>query len=229
MVLEALVEPEKSLTLEARRESAEGRVPEAASGFSVSGVAEVLCYLYEQLGDPDRVLDVISRVPAFYELALQRAQALERKGLSDAALLVYSEYVGALEQRPVGMAEPFDSDRRSLDWARYGKARLLAGDGRLRAARDELARLYADSPSFPDSHGLRGTLERPRSRAGRQAIPEEVRHAVWRRDEGRCAQCGSQENLEFDHVIPVSRGGANTERNLQLLCEACNRSKAATV
>ena len=60
----------------------------------------------------------------------------------------------------------------------------------------------------------------------REIIPEDVRIFVWRRDEGRCVQCGSNERLEFDHVIPLSRGGSSTERNLQLLCEFCNRSKS---
>jgi hypothetical protein len=60
----------------------------------------------------------------------------------------------------------------------------------------------------------------------REAIPETVRHEVWRRDQAKCAVCGSQERLEFDHIIPVSRGGANTARNIQLLCEACNRKKS---
>jgi hypothetical protein len=73
---------------------------------------------------------------------------------------------------------------------------------------------------------------RPKARAGRTsraAIPEKVRHAVWRRDGGNCVECGTNENLEFDHIIPVSRGGANTERNLQLLCAQCNGRKAAHV
>jgi len=59
----------------------------------------------------------------------------------------------------------------------------------------------------------------------RQPIPDEVKMLVWQRDGGRCVKCGSQENLEFDHIIPVSKGGSNTARNLQLLCERCNRSK----
>jgi hypothetical protein len=63
----------------------------------------------------------------------------------------------------------------------------------------------------------------------RQSIPREVKVAVWQRDKGRCVQCGSNESLEFDHVIAHSKGGANTERNLQLLCESCNREKGASL
>lgn len=63
----------------------------------------------------------------------------------------------------------------------------------------------------------------------RKPIPEGVRHSVWRRDQGRCVQCDSQEKLELDHIIPLSRGGSNTERNLQLLCETCNRRKGALI
>lgn len=59
----------------------------------------------------------------------------------------------------------------------------------------------------------------------RERIPEEIRIAVWRRDGGKCARCGSREKLEYDHIVPVSRGGSNTVRNIELLCESCNRKK----
>ena len=60
-------------------------------------------------------------------------------------------------------------------------------------------------------------------------IPQSVKDAVWRRDEGKCAVCNSQKNLEFDHIIPFSLGGANTYRNVQLLCQNCNRTKSASI
>ena len=59
----------------------------------------------------------------------------------------------------------------------------------------------------------------------RERIPEHIRIAVWRRDGGKCARCGSREKLEYDHIVPVSKGGSNTERNIELLCERCNREK----
>lgn len=63
----------------------------------------------------------------------------------------------------------------------------------------------------------------------REGISDEVKVFVWNRDGGRCVACGSKERLEFDHVIPLALGGANTARNLQLLCETCNRAKGASI
>ncbi len=62
-----------------------------------------------------------------------------------------------------------------------------------------------------------------------RTITQEVKDKVWNRDGGKCVECGSNENLEFDHIIPHSKGGANTYRNIQLLCEPCNRSKSAKI
>lgn len=56
-------------------------------------------------------------------------------------------------------------------------------------------------------------------------ISSKVRLEVWRRDYGKCVECGSKERLEYDHIIPFSKGGSNTARNIQLLCEICNRKK----
>jgi HNH endonuclease len=70
-----------------------------------------------------------------------------------------------------------------------------------------------------------GREQRPR--AQRQPIPREVRRAVFERDGGQCVQCGSNFDLQYDHLIPVALGGASTLQNLQLLCGPCNREKGA--
>ena len=56
-------------------------------------------------------------------------------------------------------------------------------------------------------------------------IPQNIKTAVWQRDQGKCVQCNSRSYLEFDHIIPFSKGGANTIKNLQLLCRKCNLKK----
>lgn len=61
----------------------------------------------------------------------------------------------------------------------------------------------------------------------REPISEDVRREVFRRDGGCCASCGTDELLQFDHLIPVALGGASSPENLQLLCAPCNRDKGA--
>lgn len=73
---------------------------------------------------------------------------------------------------------------------------------------------------------LYGTTTEETKSFKRPNIPERVRIKVWRRDSGKCVKFGSRERLEYDHIIPISKGGSNTARNIELLCEKCNRSKS---
>jgi hypothetical protein len=77
--------------------------------------------------------------------------------------------------------------------------------------------------------------QRPRKAGKTRAIPAHVLRAVHRRDGERCShvedgvRCGSTQKLEFDHIVPVARGGASTLRNLRLVCRAHNRAAAEAV
>jgi hypothetical protein len=69
----------------------------------------------------------------------------------------------------------------------------------------------------------------PYEQTSREPIPAAVRTEVWRRDQGRCVECGSNQNLQYDHIIPVAKGGATSAQNLQLLCRQHNLEKHATI
>jgi 5-methylcytosine-specific restriction endonuclease McrA len=55
--------------------------------------------------------------------------------------------------------------------------------------------------------------------AGEPVIPQLLRDAVWERDEGQCAKCGTTEDIDVYCVVY----GMPSEKNTQLLCKACRR------
>lgn len=74
---------------------------------------------------------------------------------------------------------------------------------------------------FPDPPNGGGQFE---TIFEQRAIPVELRKQVRERDRV-CLACGYGEELVFDHIIPVSKGGKATPENLQLLCYDCNAIK----
>ena len=57
-------------------------------------------------------------------------------------------------------------------------------------------------------------------------IPASIREKIWNRDAGRCVICGSTVDIEYDHMIPFSRGGSHSVNNIRILCKKCNRSRS---
>jgi hypothetical protein len=64
----------------------------------------------------------------------------------------------------------------------------------------------------------------------RRLIPSVVKQEVWKRDQGKCVECGASDELHFDHVVPFSKGGSSmTAANVQLLCARHNLRKSAHI
>ena len=62
---------------------------------------------------------------------------------------------------------------------------------------------------------------------GSRHISDKIKRLVWDRDAGKCQDCGAVKNIEYDHIMPVSKGGGSNIENIQLLCRPCNRKKRA--
>ena len=63
-------------------------------------------------------------------------------------------------------------------------------------------------------------------------IPFEIKMRVVRRDNYTCQHCGKHlldNEVEFDHIIPISKGGSSEEHNIRLTCFDCNREKTNKV
>lgn len=123
------------------------------------------------------------------------------------------EYFSELAKR-----DPAGNRRRSRKWYALNRDQAQAKNGEWKRQNPEAVR----------SH-LRNSNARRRS----TKLAGSVSAAEWRdvlaRHSGRCAQCGSVERIEMDHIVPLSRGGAHSHDNVQPLCAPCNRRKWAHV
>jgi hypothetical protein len=69
----------------------------------------------------------------------------------------------------------------------------------------------------------------------RKALDFAIKYAAMRKSGGLCPYCGVQLEFEhehgtrvaFDHIIPISRGGADDLSNLIACCFSCNAAKHA--
>ena len=109
-----------------------------------------------------------------------------------------------------------DENFQPLEWSQWIALPVRDGDpsigtvrGAIRAPRVILLRSYDKVPLVTLSFGARG---------------------IWERDGGRCQYTGrllQPGEGDIDHIVPRSRGGANTWDNCVLSCKAVNRKKAA--
>lgn len=74
--------------------------------------------------------------------------------------------------------------------------------------------------------GRRPSVGRVKRR--RRVWSEEERKFILERDGWACVGCGARDQLEIDHVIPFSRGGACSVENAAVRCRSCNARKGAS-
>jgi 5-methylcytosine-specific restriction endonuclease McrA len=78
-----------------------------------------------------------------------------------------------------------------------------------------------------------GSQPRRNRSANPRHIPLAIKCAVWKRDGAQCSfvrgggrRCSAKIGIEFDHIIPVAKGGVATLDNIRLLCRAHNQHAA---
>lgn len=138
-----------------------------------------------------------------------------------------------------------ENDRAT--WPRSGarQGRMLRGDYRCKRGHrwqcsylitewltpDQVERklrtsVIQDSPQVsPASSVSPVSIRAPRGSGNSRTIPQAVKIAVAFRDKAQCVYCGSIERLQYDHIIPWSKGGDSSIDNIQLLCGSHNASK----
>ena len=107
-----------------------------------------------------------------------------------------------------------DIGAETLKAKKFGKRRAEAMTTAVSDEETEDAKTCDASTPAPE---LRRPSNNPRY------VSKDIKSLVWQRDRGVCRGCGTRRGLQFDHIVPVARGGRTTPDNLRLLCFACNQ------
>ena len=131
------------------------------------------------------------------------------------------EQVAAYQKTDKGKAVTARAQRRYIDTSqgRTKKQELerrwrQTEKGRISTNEKALRRYYSD----PEHYRLK-------VKARRHGVPLGVLKQVLLRDKV-CQLCHTDQDLQFDHIYPVSQGGKGSLENLQLLCGTCNNFKS---
>ncbi len=126
-----------------------------------------------------------------------------------------------------------DSDyRRKINALNCARAKRMSQERRMaiyqRYRDDKIA--YATRWNRENSEKRREICRRREARKRLTTVARVDYAAIWERDRGICYLCGlpvARENLHFDHIIPLARGGFHTDENIAVTHSWCNLRKGA--
>lgn len=107
---------------------------------------------------------------------------------------------------------------RRASYRERNPEKIAAAQRAWNQANKEKRRVYARETA----HKRRALKASTRSDLTRQEIEE-----IIKIQKGKCALCLKKAKLTLDHITPLSKGGENSRRNIQMLCKPCNLSKGA--
>lgn len=103
-------------------------------------------------------------------------------------------------------------------------------NARRRAANPELERQRCREwfAANPEKRAVYEQNRRAKKKANGGRLSADLKQRLFAVQKGACVCCREKfeiGNLHLDHVMPLSRGGAHVDENMQLLCQPCNQSK----
>ena len=156
---------------------------------------------------------------------LNKRQKLLRMGsimeISNIKELIVKMYLGGMSCTEI--AEDFNNKAKYLTITAKGISDEMGRQGKKNGV--NYIRSKSESFKLAIEKG-RKTYVIKANKYKRKGIKLKDRYAVMVRDGLKCKLCGSREQLEVDHIKPISKGGDNNMDNLQTLCWLCNNGKS---
>ena len=126
------------------------------------------------------------------------------------------------------------AERQAKRRAAYAENPQPVIDGVRRWAQNNREKVKAKSRAWaianPEKVRILSSTKRARKRAQRGKLSSGIASKLMTLQRGKCACCRadlSKAGHHLDHIEPLALGGAHDDKNMQLLCKACNLSKHA--
>jgi len=100
---------------------------------------------------------------------------------------------------------------------------MIFVQGKCHLGHDNEPQVQVDGQDYFGSIKTKKPLLKRKRRRGLGVSSE---YMLRERDGFSCLKCGSTDDLQNDHVVPLSKGGWNCFENYQTLCGKCNTWKA---
>lgn len=127
---------------------------------------------------------------------------------------------------------PEKAKKYRSDWKQANPDKVLASNKKSYAENKEsaIARAREWNKKHPEVGRLRVINRRAAQRENGGVLSKGLSSKLIFLQRGKCACCGvdlKKSKYHMDHITPVSKGGANSDFNIQLLCPSCNHAKGA--
>lgn len=138
---------------------------------------------------------------------------------------------GILDRGAFDDGEPLDKDRREMFQMDIDE---FQADSHPESIPDEISDMSCSvfGHICPVVFTAEPFTETTESRRMGRNLPPHILMRVARRDNYKCQMCSvtlHDNEIEFDHIIPIAKGGSSEEHNLRVTCFDCNRKKSAKV
>lgn len=131
------------------------------------------------------------------------------------------------------VANPERSRALIAEWEKANADHVAAKKAAWVAANPERSHAIKTAWKARNPDAVRDARELYRSRKHAAADIEPVsRLIVWQRDDGRCHICGRRADINdwhLEHIVPLSRGGGHSYKNVAVSHPSCNLSKGSRV